>query len=73
MLAAVASPSPHHGEASRFRYLELSWSQYRCSYMSAQVKIFPRTVSVAVRVYRCNLRSGMSGEQRRGPTAAGAA
>jgi hypothetical protein len=53
MLAAVASPSPHHDEASRFHDLELSWSSYRCSYMSAQVKIFLRTVSVAVRVCRC--------------------
>jgi hypothetical protein len=26
MLTAVASPSPHHGEASRFHDLELSWS-----------------------------------------------
>jgi hypothetical protein len=73
MLAAVASPSPHHGEACRFHDLELSWSQYRCSCTSAQVKIFLRTVSVAVRVYRCNLRPGMSGEQRCGSTAAGAA
>ena len=32
-----------------------------------------RTVSVAVRVYRCNLRPGMSGEQRCGSTTAGAA
>ena len=67
----VTQPAPRR--SLRFRYLELSWSQYRCSYMSAQVKIFPRTVSVAVRVYRCNLRSGVSGEQRCGSTAAGAA
>jgi len=40
--------------------------------MSAQVKIFLREVSVAVRVYRCNLRPGMSGEQRCRSTAAGA-
>ena len=41
--------------------------------MFVQVKIFLRTVSVAVRVYRCILRPDMSGEQRCGSTAAGAA